>query len=330
MARNLPINIWLKNTPYSLLGETLVLASSDASTRQYFRITDKSGQSYLIMDAPPDQENSDDWLAIRSLLHQNNINVPHLFFSDIKQGYFLIEDFGHETLNQSLNKLEPSQKIILYKQAIGNLLKIQAISLNADLPTYNSLKLKNEMRLFLDWYLPHQGKKITQQQTSTFAVLFDLVVEQNLKEKRVLVHRDYHSRNIMIVNGSDQGIIDFQDALIGPISYDLVSLLNDAYVTFSSLDHETLLYYYWSKARELNLPVPSTCDDFFVHFHWMNIQRQLKVLGIFSRLAIRDKKPQYLAYLKGVHQCLLNSCKQFSSLDFLAEQLQKIMPQSHF
>lgn len=261
---------------------TLSKASDDASFRRYFRI-ERSNLSFIAMDAPPAKENSKLFIEVANLLRDNHVHAPKIIDADLAQGFLLIEDLGSTTFLQALNG---KTNLDLYKLAIDELIKIQKIDVKThSLNHYDQALLNTELSLLVDWYLP----KNTQLQTITdLNHLFDKLIQNSLNSPQVFVHRDYHCRNLMLTHDKIT-IIDFQDAVIGSNTYDLVSLLKDAYFELSVAEIQALLVYFYEQAN-----IQSSFAEFEQQFDLMGLQRHLKILGIFKRLSIRDGKHQYL------------------------------------
>jgi aminoglycoside/choline kinase family phosphotransferase len=284
---------------------TLSTASDDASFRRYFRI-ERSNLSFIAMDAPPEKENSKRFVEIAELLRNNNIHAPKIIDKDLDLGFLLIEDLGRKTFLQALNK---SNKLALYKLAIDELIKIQAIDLqDQTLSQYDEALLTTELNLLIDWYLP---KNTSQQSLDKLHQLFDQLVQNSLNSPQVFVHRDYHCRNLMITN-SNISVIDFQDAVIGSNTYDLASLLKDAYFELGQHDLTTLLGYYHTQTNDTN-----SLDEFEKQFDLMGLQRHLKILGIFKRLSLRDGKNQYLDNIPLVKKYTLQMADKYPEFAFL-------------
>jgi N-acetylmuramate 1-kinase len=288
---------WLNNLPQSnafspLKPDTLRPASSDASFRRYFRIDCLDGNSVIAMDAPPEQEDSAKFVRVGQMLAQCGVTVPVVFAQDTTQGFLLLSDFGNTTY---LHQLSPDSAHQLYMDAIAALIKIQRNSQPDILPEYDRAFLLRELKLFPEWYLQkHLGLELTEKQQSELDKIFDALVARAMAQPQVYVHRDFHSRNLMVLHPGNPGILDFQDALYGPITYDLVSLLRDAYIEW---DEEMVLDWvvrYWEAAKHIGLPVNPNIDGFYQDFEWMGLQRHLKILGIFARLHHRDGKNHYL------------------------------------
>ncbi len=295
-------------------------ASADASFRRYFRVF-LDGRSLIAMDAPPPQEDCRPFVHVARLFHDAGVHVPRIVEQDLAAGFLLLSDLGHQTY---LQQLSPGSADELYRDAIGALVRIQLSSRPAQLPDYDRALLSREVMLFPGWYVQrHLNTTLTPEQSSVLETLFDTVLKRNLGEGKVYVHRDYHSRNLMI-STPNPGILDFQDAVYGPISYDLVSLLKDAYIAW---DEERVLDWtarYWEQARNASLPVPSDFGEFYKDFEWMGVQRHLKVLGIFARLWHRDGKHGYLKDLPLVMTYLRKACERYAELRSMARLLDEL------
>ncbi len=342
MQRLQQLQHWLATTLGSADFE-LSPASADASFRRYFRLQRTDGSaSLIVMDAPPAQEDIRPWLAVGKLFAASGANVPHVLAADAEQGFVLMNDFGSTTYLQALKAATAGeapdqadhlhQAAHLYADALGALLAIQAASQPGVLPEYDDALLRRELQLFPDWYIDrHLGITLSAQEQATLQTAFDRIVAVNLAEPKVFVHRDFHARNLMHLAAKDQanpGIIDFQDAVYGPISYDLVSLFKDAYIRWEEDFVLDLLIRYWEMARQLGLPVRSQFDDFHRDFEWMGVQRHLKVLGIFARLYHRDGKDGYLADMPRVMHYLRQTCKRWRELGPLYKLLDRLEPEN--
>ncbi len=295
-------------------------ASEDASFRRYFRLT--LGERTLIaMDAPPPQEDCRPFVHVARLFHQAGVHVPQVIEQNLEQGFLLLSDLGDRTY---LNELSPASADALYLDAIDALVRIQKGSLAGELPAYDHALLWREVRLFPDWYVQHHlGVSLSDEQRCALESTFERILQRNLGEGNAYVHRDYHSRNLMICE-PNPGILDFQDAVHGPISYDLVSLLKDAYISW---DEERVLDWtvrYWEKARKATLPVPADFGEFYKNFEWMGMQRHLKVLGIFARLWHRDGKNGYLKDLPLVMSYLRKTCQRYGEMSPLLRLLDEL------
>lgn len=285
-------------------------ASADASFRRYFRVF-LTDDTLIAMDAPPEHEDCRPFVHVAGLFGEAGVHVPRIFNADLERGFILLSDLGDQTYLAALNESSADE---LYLAALDSLIKIQLASRDGVLPAYDEALLLREMRLFPDWYIEkHLGVTLTGSQADRLAAIFNIVLQNNLAQPKVYVHRDYHSRNLMVTT-PNPGILDFQDAVYGPITYDLVSLLKDAYISW---DEERLLDWlirYWEKARKAGLPVANDFADFYRDFEWMGVQRHLKVLGIFARLYHRDGKDGYLKDLPLVMSYLRKACQRYNAL----------------
>lgn len=285
-------------------------ASDDASFRRYFRI-ERSNTTFIAMDAPPTKEDSAPFVQIATLLRNNKIHAPKIIEADLTQGFLLIEDLGSTTFLQALNH---TFNLDLYKSAIDELIKIQAINpKNQDLKQYDDKLLNTEMQLLIDWYL---DKNLNKNQQAQFHHIFKLLTDNALNSPQVFVHRDYHARNLMLSPANTLAVIDFQDAVIGSYTYDLCSLLKDAYFELKSTDIQTLLAYFYKQAN-----IQINFKEFEKEFDLMGLQRHLKILGIFKRLSIRDGKHQYLEDIPLVKKYALQIANKYSEFSFLKEIL---------
>ena len=265
-------------------------ASSDASFRRYFRVRTPS-QSLIAVDAPPAHEDCGAFVRVASLMAAAGLNVPRVIAQDLARGFLLLSDLGTAGYLQALN---PATADRLFRDAIDALLRWQLASKPGVLPPYDRALLARELALFPQWYVRrHRGIELDAGQVNALEAMFALILHNNLAQPAVYVHRDYMPRNLMVCE-PNPGVLDFQDAVYGPITYDLASLFKDA---FLSWDEERILDWtarYWEKARRAGLPVASDFADFYRDFEWMGLQRHLKVLGIFARLHYRDGKSGYL------------------------------------
>jgi aminoglycoside/choline kinase family phosphotransferase len=252
------------------------------------------------MDAPPSHEDCKPFLHVAQLFGAAGAHVPRVLAQDLDNGFLLLEDLGTRTYLPELNE---NTAPALYQAAFDAQIKIQLATQAGELPPYDTQRLMAEMMLFPQWYLDkHLGKPATNDQLNTLKAAFEAIVKVNLAEPQVYVHRDFHSRNLMLTTENSPGIIDFQDAVIGPISYDLVSLLRDAYIEWPEALQIDLAIRYWEKARAAGLPVRHDFGEFWRDFELMGLQRHLKVLGIFARLHHRDGKDGYLKDIPLVSQ----------------------------
>ena len=324
MDRSAQLQQWLEST----LGHTafrLTSASNDASFRRYFRIHFDDGQSSLVvMDAPPAQEDCRPYVRVAALFAAAGVHVPQVHAQDLTAGFLLLSDLGDTTYLKSLDESSADR---LYGDALEALLHIQLASRPGELPEYARELLLRELMLFPDWYCARQlGRELTASQRQALETAFSVLLQNNLGQPKVYVHRDYHSRNLMLAQ-PNPGILDFQDAVYGPITYDLVSLLRDAYIAWPE---ERVLDWsarYWERARRANLPVAADFAEFYRDFEWMGAQRQLKVLGIFARLYWRDGKDGYLRDQPLVMRYLRRTCERYRELVPLARLLDELEPQ---
>lgn len=309
MERLQALEIWLKRI-FPEGGFSLAPASADASFRRYFRVR-LPGRSCIVMDAPPEKEDCRPYVHVARLFGAAGVHVPEILEQDLAQGFLLLSDLESTTYLQAL---DGSTADDLYRDALDALIRIQLASRAGELPEYDRQLLLREMRLFPDWYAGrHCPPGLSTSQLERLESLFDLVLRNNLAQPRVFVHRDYHSRNLMVTS-PNPGILDFQDAVYGPITYDLVSLFKDAYVRW---DEERILDWtirYWEKARHVGLPVAADFAEFYRDFEWMGVQRHIKVLGIFARLFHRDGKEGYLKDMPLVMDYLRRACERYAAL----------------
>jgi hypothetical protein len=290
---------------------TVAPASADASFRRYFRVT-SGDKTSIAMDAPPEHEDCTPFVQVAQLLTEA-VHVPDIIARDAAQGFLLLSDLGDTTYLHALNR-EPETANSLYAAATDALVQMQLIRQLDSLPAYDEKLLRFELGLFPDWYVArHLQAALTDDQQAVLEQTFDRIVRNNLAQPRVFVHRDYHSRNLMVTT-PNPGVLDFQDAVAGPITYDLVSLLKDAYIQW---DEERILDWairYWEKARKTGLPVAGDFGEFYRDFEWMGVQRHIKVLGIFARLCYRDGKAAYLNDMPRVMHYLRKACERYQEL----------------
>lgn len=292
-------------------------ASADASFRRYYRATlahphalCPSG-TLVGMDAPPPMEDCAPFVHVATLLRTAGVNAPAILAADLGQGFLLLSDLGDRTYLSALDERRAPQ---LYSDAIDALIRWQLATRGGELPPYGEALLRREIDLFPDWYVGrHLGLALSPAQSATLALAFRAILDNNLAQPRVFVHRDYHSRNLMVC-ADNPGVLDFQDAVVGPITYDLVSLLRDAYIAWDEECQIDWVARYWERARRAGLPVDADFGSFWRDFEWMGVQRQLKVLGIFARLAHRDGKTQYLADMPRVMAYLRAACARYNAL----------------
>ena len=292
-ARRQLLDRWLTNLPRSheIDVSTLVPASNDASFRRYFRV--RAGErSLIVMDAPPEREDVRPFIHVARLLRDAGLNAPEVLAADQRQGFLLLTDLGNDTY---LGVLNNDNATALFDDAIDALVRWQLATRQHELPPYDEALLRRELALFPDWYVArHLKLELSTGQRQVLESMFKRIVATNLDQPRVYVHRDYMPRNLMVTQPRP-GILDFQDAVVGPISYDLASLFRDAFISWNEERIIDWSIRYWTRARAAGLPVREDFGAFWRDFEWMGLQRHLKVLGIFARINYRDGKPHYLA-----------------------------------
>ncbi len=282
--------------------DTVRSASADASFRRYFRVDTAQG-SCIVMDAPPDKENCEPFVRIAKLMGDAGLYVPKVLAWDEPQGFMLLEDIGHQTMMAVIDTERPLVNAPLYRQAIDALITLQTHSQADVLPAYDEALLQRELSLFPDWYLAqHRGVQLDASQRDMLDKTFATIVQRNLAAPSVYVHRDFMPRNLMMPNDPAEqrlGVLDFQDAVYGPITYDIASLMRDAFLSWDEEFVLDITIRYWEQARKAGLmdfeDWHSDFGAFYRSVEWMGLQRHLKVAGIFARLTLRDGKPKYLA-----------------------------------
>lgn len=313
--------------------DSLRPASSDASFRRYFRL-DGHHQSQpdhlILMDAPPAKEDIRPFVAVDRLMAAAGLQVPHIWLEDAAQGFLLCADLGDTTFANEIAKRhhDPEHCLPLYQDAWRALIKLQTFSRRAptpiDLPPYDSTRLMQEMRLFDEWYLGrHKPIVLEAAERDTLLGIYQRILERCIAQPAVIVHRDFHSRNLMHTTLNNPGVLDFQDAVMGPISYDLVSLLRDAYIEWPEDVQIDWAVRYWQDARNAALPVPPDFGEFWRDLEWMGLQRHLKVLGIFARLHYRDGKDNYLNDMPRVWRYAMSVARRYQGLGPLARLLER-------
>ncbi len=303
---------WLKTAGpnHHLSDNTLRSASADASFRRYFRIDNSLGQSFIIMDAPPDKEDCKPFAQVAELMSQAGLLVPQILNWDETHGFMLLTDLGAKTMMEVINPhlsddlAEPNQD--LYMQAVDALVAWQLASKPDVLPAYDESLLRRELNLYPEWYLTkHKQITLTPSQQATLDNAFSLIVQRNLAVPNVYVHRDFMPRNLMVAMRDGKptlGVLDFQDAVYGPITYDIASLMRDAFLSWEEPFVLDITIRYWQKAVKVGLLGANSASgwgadfgEFYRAVEWQALQRHLKILGIFARLTLRDGKPKYLA-----------------------------------
>lgn len=288
------LKAWLDAQGPAAQGE-LTPASSDASFRRYFRVHHAQGTA-IVMDAPPEREDCRPFLQVAGLMQAAGLNVPRVLAQDLRQGFLLLSDLGGQTYLQSLQAADNAAIADrLFGDAITALLRWQLATRPGVLPAYDATLLNRELALFPDWYLArHLRLSLSPAQRSDLDAVGQRLVQRALAQPQVFVHRDYMPRNLMVAT-PNPGVLDFQDAVCGPISYDVLSLFKDAFLSWPAERVREGARQYWLGARTAGLPVAQTFEDFLADFEWMGVQRHLKVLGIFARIHYRDGKSHYLA-----------------------------------
>ncbi len=328
----------------------LHLASADASFRRYLRLPSRTHGTLVVMDAPPEHEDCRPFIAVAQHMRDAGLNVPEVLHANLADGFLLLTDLGTQTVLQHLppegSTEREAQAHAFMKRAIGPLLQWQCASSPDVLPPYDEAVLRRELALFPDWYLAKaKGLTLDDSQQRVLQQSFDAIVAQNLSVPRVLVHRDYMLRNLMVPPphadpDAPLGVLDFQDALYGPITYDIASLTRDAFATWDEETVVDVVARYWQAARRARLlgpESPSGWGDDFGEFYraveWMGLQRHLKVAGIFARLTLRDGKPKYLADAPRFVGYILHTCRRYRELALLGrliEQIEGLQPQQGF
>ncbi len=300
-------------------------ASADASFRRYFRVTVEGG-TWIAMDAPPEHEDCRPFVRVAGLLRAAGVNAPQVEAQDLERGFLLLTDFGDTTYLATLDETNADR---LFGDAIGALVNWQLASREGELPPYDEALLQRECGLFPEWYIArHLGVTLSAAQQSSLSGMLALIIESALAQPRVYVHRDYMPRNLM-VTVPNPGVIDFQDAVYGPVSYDMVSLMRDAFISWEEERVIDWTVRYWEKAKRSGLPVDADFGAFYRAFEWMGLQRHLKVLGIFARIHYRDGKsgyledtPRFLNYARTVAE----RYGELAPLARLIDQLEKRQP----
>ena len=318
---------WLHGLPgsYALAVGTMRPASNDASFRRYFRIDSANPRraSVIAMDAPPPMEDCRPFVHAAQVLGAAGMTVPRVLESDLARGFLLLDDFGDRTYLEALDDTSADR---LYADATRALVAVQRASRPGVFADYDRQLLLREVMLYPDWYVArHKAVALAPADHETMLRAFETLIAGNLAQPRVFVHRDYHSRNLMVLEGeANPGVLDFQDAVYGPITYDLVSLLRDAYVRWPEQRVLDWAIRYWERARAAALPVPADFADFYRDFEWMGLQRHLKVLGIFARLYHRDGKQRYLADLPLVLDYAVRAASRYNALAPLVRLIERI------
>lgn len=312
----------------------LSIANADASFRRYLRVQGTAGQpARIIMDAPPDKENCRPFVHVAGLMQAAGLHAPQVLAWDEANGFMLLSDLGSHTMLSVLDSTRPEQALPLYQQALDVLLPWQQASRAGELPPYDAALLQRELQLFPDWYVAqHLQLALSDTQRNTLAGMFDLIVQTNLAGPQVYVHRDFMPRNLMLpqAEGGPLGVLDFQDAVYGPITYDVASLMRDAFISWEEDMVIDVTVRYWERARRLGLldfeDWHSDFGSFYRACEWMGLQRHLKVAGIFARLTLRDGKAKYLADAPRFIAYIRHTARRYRELQPLMQLLDAIEP----
>ncbi len=302
-------------------------ASADASFRRYFRVDSPRG-SLIIMDAPPDKEDCHPFVKVAQLMRDAQLQVPQVLAWDEAHGFMLLTDLGAQTMMQVINPDNADANRGLYLQAVDALIAWQIASTPDVLPPYDEALLRRELELFPDWYLAqHRGVAVEGEVRRTLDDAFAHIIKSNLAWPSVYVHRDFMPRNLMVSGEGPQkplGVLDFQDAVYGPITYDIASLMRDAFLSWEEDFCLDITIRYWEKARKAGLPVGNDFGEFYRGVEWMGLQRHLKVAGIFARLTLRDGKPQYLADTPRFINYIRATCARYRELKPLLRLIERV------
>ena len=323
MQRETELKKWLHSC-YPQQEFILSFAAADADFRRYFRATFTDDNTVICMDAPPDKMSILPYIKVQKLFQA--IKVPEIYHLDIQQGFMALEDFGSTPYLAALqqDKRTEVHKVLLL-EAIDELIKLQLSSQPDQLPLYDDVVLEQEMQLFPEWYIQKElGLSLTEQQQQLWQQTVTTILSVILSQPQVYVHRDYIVRNIMLTR-SRPGILDFQDALYGPITYDLVSLLRDAFIEWDEEFILDIVIRYWEKARAAGLPVRTDFDQFYRDFEWMGVQRHLKVAGIFARLYYRDGKDKYRGEIHRFLKYLRKTSRRYGELRPLLQLITELI-----
>lgn len=327
-ARERSFHAWLDSLDgLRLVPGSVRPASADASFRRYLRIDTAHG-TRIVMDAPPSHEDCRPFVQLARLLRTAGLQAPEILAWHEADGFMLLSDLGSTTYLQALND-RPDQTDALYRDALVALVRLQGLEARTQVPAYDRALLLREMQLFPDWYIArHQGLVLTEKEQAVLEHSFEHLLANALAQPAVLVHRDYHCRNLMVCgapgSAGNPGVLDFQDAVWGPITYDLVSLLRDAYVEWDEAQQIDWAVRYWEGARRAGLPVQADFGEFWRDMEWMGLQRHLKVLGIFCRLYHRDGKEGYLKDLPLVWRHAHRVASRYREFAALAQLLEKV------
>jgi len=333
-ARLARFTTWLADLQqaHALVPDSVRLASADASFRRYLRVDTTAGSSLVVMDAPPDKENCQPFVHVAQLMAEAGLNAPQILAWDEPNGFMLLTDLGHQTLLQTINPEAPPP-LAPYLDAVETLVQWQKASREGVLPPYDRALLLRELELYPQWYVAeHRQVTLDAAQRKVLDDAFEKIIANNLSWPSVFVHRDYMPRNLMVNPNAEAGppsatrlgVLDFQDAVYGPITYDIASLLRDAFLSWDEEFCLDVTIRYWQKARKAGLPVGDDFGEFYKGVEWMGLQRHLKVAGIFARLTLRDGKPKYLEDTPRFIAYIRATCSRYMELKPLLRLVEKI------
>lgn len=314
-TRQQEIDHWLNQISHIPRGELHPL-TGDASFRRYFRLKSPS-DSFIVMDAPPEKERCGPFLAVAQGFQAAKIPVPQILAHDLDKGFMVLSDFGDDLL---LNALTTETAPHLYQTAFEILVDIQSCQVFPEwqLPSFSAEFMQMELERFPEWYLQGYCKKtLSSAQADQLQQLFDKIISVAKEQPQVCIHRDYHSRNLMVMGGKQLGVLDFQDAMQGPFTYDLVSLLRDCYIDWSTQQVYDWVLQFKALLTQQGRFMDVSDAEFIRWFDWMGVQRHLKCIGIFARLALRDNKPSYLHYIPRIHTYLRDVTGRYPELELL-------------
>ncbi|KAF3997613.1 aminoglycoside phosphotransferase family protein [Glaciimonas immobilis] len=333
--RLIKILAWLSTlADYPTIAASMRPASADASFRRYFRVDRASSgvtasgatapDTLIVMDAPQPQEDVRPFIAIAGIFNDAGMSTPAILAQDVEQGFLLLSDMGPTTYLQQLNE-ENADANALYLDAINALVTLQTHSKPDVLPEYDRAFLLKELQIFSEWYIgKHLNVTLTTEQSASLEEVFNVILANNMAQPQVYVHRDYHSRNLMVIPTGNPGVLDFQGALYGPITYDLASLLRDVYRSWDEAQILDWVIRYWERAKRVGLPVAPDIDTFYRDFEYMGLQRHLKILGLFARLKYRDGKPEYMQHIPQVMDYVRKAALRYRELIPLVRLIDKL------
>lgn len=312
---------WLESIAdsHQLELSSLQSASSDASFRHYYRLKSAT-TTRIVMDSPPSQENNSAFIDIQNRLVRVGVKVPEIIAYEATHGFMLLSDLGSENYYHALqNSIDPNAIQAMYRLAIQELVRLQQANTDG-LTQYDAPRMRAELELFEQWYIKQHCKtELSQAEKQGLESLFDHLVADNVKHGKVLVHRDFHSPNLMMPTDDtlQPGVIDFQDAVVGPITYDIASLVMDARYSWDEEQQLDWAIRYWQAAHLAGLDINTDFSEFHRAYEWMSVQRNLRILGVFSRLSIRDGKHHYLDHIPRVCQYLRQVFVRYEELKVL-------------